>query len=80
MVEYLCSDAERTMIEVGSIIHISINAKMCVDYQKLSLATELHALVSGSTDAHFQGLHLKGRHLSTVTAPMEGCLLSPDTG
>lgn len=50
MVEYLCSDSERTMIEVRSIIHISID--VC-DYQKLSLAIEHHVLVSKPTAAHF---------------------------
>lgn len=53
MVDYLCGDSERTVIEVGAIIHISINGKMCVDYQKVSLATKHHVLVSGTTAAHF---------------------------
>lgn len=46
MVEYLCNDTERTMIGVGSIIHVSIHAKMCVDYQRLSLASEHHTPTS----------------------------------
>lgn len=53
MVEYLCNDTERTMIGVGSTIHVSIHVKMCVDYQRLSLASEHHTLTSETTSAAF---------------------------
>lgn len=49
MDEYLCNDTERTMIGVGSILHVSIHAKMRVDYQRLSLASEHHTLTSMPT-------------------------------
>lgn len=71
MVDYLCGDSERTVIEVRAIIHISINGKMCVDYQKVSLATKHHVLVSGPQLHTSTTLH--------VSAHREGCLQSPDT-
>lgn len=43
----------KTMIGVGSTIHVSIHVKMCVDYQRLSLASEHHTLTSEPTSAAF---------------------------